>query len=1298
MPIPDPALSSAETAVGPWDGGDVSEGTTWAWGSPTPSLHFDPGTILNGRYRVEEFVGRGGMGEVFRVSDALHPDRKVALKTFRAASLTPARLDWFKAEFNTMTSLRHPNVAAAYDFEPVQGTTDYIFTMEYVEGQDASRTSEGAPWTTVVDLLVQVCRALSYLHSRNLIHFDVKPSNLMVDGHGRAKLLDFGLSSARHAAGQMRHRGTPHFMAPELARQDALVDHRVDLYALGITVYALLCRHPPFEATSLLSLFRLHAFQPIAFDGPASERIPHWLRAIVERLCAKEAAERYRAANDVIADINRQGRLSYELETRETRESYVLAGRFVGRDAQLARLDEAISARTQGRGGRPPLVLVHGQSGAGKSTLLREVRYHTQLSGVGYCEGACHEGSSADFAPLAPVIAYLVRLAEATHAEGLLEEFGPDLAKIHPPLVRERGIRAAPTLADPDGERRRLREQLTGFFVRLADAVPFAVTIEDLHWARSGLVEALAHLTNAVTIREKAGSPVRLVLLGSFREEEVDGRPVARLLADSSLERSVERIGLTPLDRGQVGLVLASMLGLDLLPEPFVERVWEETGGNPFFVEEVMRTLLEVGVVCLEDGAWSARTTVGEIPIPSSVATVFRRRAALLDAAQRGLMELLAVAGRPISTDVLAGASDLPPGELHGALSALGRNRMVETLREAEPLHRVAHARMVETVRSDLNPELLPRLHLRLARAIETVYADRLDEHVYERADHHNAALPLLSQPTERTRVARLNLSAAATARAAAAFDAARTYSSAAFDLLPEETWTAEHDLMVDTVKRLAEAECVTERFDDADRHYRLLLSHARTRLERVQLAVERCRNSAAMGRLAAALDAAFEGFAELGLRYPRRPGTRHIVPLMLRARLLALRRSAGELCRRPDVENPERKALLALLNASIAPAFLSRDEPMLAFLNLHGLLLSARWGHTPETSSFYVVHAFILEHGLADYRGAEWFGRIAQHLSQRYSERFVSGQTEFLLAAMVLPWHEPLRTTVDLQLQLHQRCLRAGDMLFAGFSLNVAITQSLLFAESMDTFLRFIDEHEGFLLRLNNPHTVAELVALRQMLKVLAGETVSPDSFDSEGFRQADFEQFLFGLDDKIPIGFYYAFRMRALVILGRRQQALDLVPEADRRVLGARGQVVFADHLLYSFLALSWDWPRVSGGRRRRLRRSLRRKLSQMEEFAGMGPENFRHEHRHMQAEMAHLEGRDGEALRLYDETITCAQQGGFPLNVALAKEWAARCLLNQGREDEGRARLRGAQADYLAWGAQAKAEALDAELGQG
>ena len=97
-------------------------------------------------------------------------------------------------------------------------------------------------------------------------------------------------------------------------------------------------------------------------------------------------------------------------------------------------------------------------------------------------------------------------------------------------------------------------------------------------------------------------------------------------------------------------------------------------------------------------------------------------------------------------------------------------------------------------------------------------------------------------------------------------------------------------------------------------------------------------------------------------------------------------------------------------------------------------------------------------------------------------------------------------------------------------------------------------------------------------------------------------------------------------------------------------------------------------------------------------MGPENFRHKALHLQAEMARLEGRDEEARRLYDESIACARRDGFPLNEALATAWAARVLLDRGRPDEGRARLRDARAGYLAWGARAKAQALDTELGEG
>src|SRR5688572_23623696 len=153
-----------------------------------------PGDVVNGRYTVLEAVGEGGMGRVYRVRDALYPERPLALKTIRAVHVSAEEVSLFEAEFRTMTALSHPNIAAAFDFAVIEATTTFFFTMEHVPGRTLDRALAGAGWRAVVDALVQLCRALSYLHSRKLLHLDVKPTNAVLAPDGRVKLLDFGVT------------------------------------------------------------------------------------------------------------------------------------------------------------------------------------------------------------------------------------------------------------------------------------------------------------------------------------------------------------------------------------------------------------------------------------------------------------------------------------------------------------------------------------------------------------------------------------------------------------------------------------------------------------------------------------------------------------------------------------------------------------------------------------------------------------------------------------------------------------------------------------------------------------------------------------------------------------------------------------------------------------------------------------------------------------------------------------------------------------------------------------------------
>ena len=541
------------------------------------------GSSIANRYEIIEELGKGGMGAVFRVADPLNPTRRVALKSILRKLVQPELIDRFKAEFRVLTSLQHPNVAVAYDFESLPESEDYFFTMEFVEGRDIFLATEGVSWQNIVALLVEVCRALSYVHSRKLIHYDIKPGNILVGDEGQVKVLDFGLAAVKSIGPGKWRGGTPGYMAPELADPEALVDHRSDLYSLGILAYQLLCRKLPFRSNSVSDLLRMHRFQPLGFNEDNWKTIPSWLRSIIERLCAKHPADRYSTANKVIEDINHQGGLSYEVETSETKESYVFSSRFVGRQFEYDRVRDFIARRTRGSPGFPPVLTVSGQGGTGKSRLMQEVRHDAQLSQILFCQGRCYEGNYSEFQPLAPILELLMRHAEKLGGLELIHEHGPELVKICPSLGKFWDIEPSPPLEQIHRERVRLQEVVTDFMMRVADLAPYVVYVDDLQWALSGLTELLAELIRRIAIGERRGEPVPIALLGTYREDEVSGRPLETIRDALLAEGRLEEMKLNPLGITAVGEMLGSMLGAGEPPEAFVDRIARETDGNPFF-------------------------------------------------------------------------------------------------------------------------------------------------------------------------------------------------------------------------------------------------------------------------------------------------------------------------------------------------------------------------------------------------------------------------------------------------------------------------------------------------------------------------------------------------------------------------------------------------------------------------------------------------------------------------------------------------------------------------------------------
>jgi tetratricopeptide (TPR) repeat protein len=667
---------------------------------------------LSRRYRLIEKLGAGGMGAVYRAADAL-TGNFVALKRviapadallFNSRSAHHSATDPATAlalalahEFRMLASLRHPNVINVLDYGFDDGGKPY-YTMELLEKpRTILEASLDQKLYGQLNLLAQTLRALSYLHRRGLIHRDLKPGNILVTGDGQVKLLDFGLSiMADRAHGGSA--GTLYYMAPELL-QGGAASPESDLYALGVVAYELLAGRHPYPYETMTRLIDAILYEPIDLM-PLEMRpdLPSALIALVDRLLNKTPDLRYNAAENVLAALEQIAERPLAGETLEIRDSFTRAAQFVGRDAEMARLMEALDSALAGHGG---LWLVGGESGVGKSRLTDEMRAVALVRGVLLLRGHAAAERGLSYPAWREALPQLILESDVSEIEaGILAEIVPNIHQLT-------GRTVAPMPAvDGQAGRTRLIHAIVALFQRYKR--PVMVILEDLQWADDDL-DPLKRLADLASERS-------WLIIGTYRDDE---RPD---LPEKFAGQPLQNLKLQRLDDKAMAALSKAMLGGER-PE-VLDLLRHETEGNAFFLVEVVRTLAEEAGKLAEIG----RQTLPAQVFAGGVARVLARRIERVLA--QGLLELAAVAGRVLDTGVLRYAASnyhyLPDGLTFDHWLNVAVNAAVLEWRDGH--YQFAHDKMREFLLDQLAPTIRVPLHAHLAAAIESVYAGQLDE------------------------------------------------------------------------------------------------------------------------------------------------------------------------------------------------------------------------------------------------------------------------------------------------------------------------------------------------------------------------------------------------------------------------------------------------------------------------------------------------------------------------------------------------------------------------------------------
>jgi predicted ATPase/signal transduction histidine kinase/GAF domain-containing protein/ActR/RegA family two-component response regulator len=1156
--------------------------------------------------------------------------------------------------------------------------------------------------------------ALGRLHQHGLIHKDIKPANALVNAAtGQVWLMGFGFASRLP-----RERQTPEppdvlagalaYMAPEqTGRMNRSIDSRSDLYSLGVTLYEMLTGSLPFTASDPMEWIHCHiARQPVP-PWERSKEIPAPVSAIILKLLAKTAEERYQSAAGVEADLRRclgeweaLGRIdAFNLGVHDTSDRLLMPEKLYGRNRECEALLDAFAQVVAS--GTSVLVHVSGYSGIGKSSLVHELHKAIVPSRGIFISGKFDQYKrDIPYFTLAQAFRTLIHqiLSESEReVDGwrnhLRKAVGPNgqlIVNLIPEL--EFVIGKQPMVADlPATEaENRFHGVFRSFLgVFASEEHPLALFLDDLQWLDAATLKLLEHLITHPDVRH-------LLIIGAFRDNEVSTSHPLMLTLDAirRTEAVVHEIVLVPLSLDDVTLFVADTLHCEHeRAEPLARLVYNKTLGNPFFAIQFLTALAEEGLLAFDAGAaawvWDLPRIRAKGYTDNVVDLMVGKLRRLPDATQERFKQL-ACLGNVADIATLTLVHGLAEEELHAALWDAVRTGLIF---RQDGGYAFLHDRVQEAAYGLIPADERPAIHLRIGRLLAgQTPPGKLKDSIFEIVNQLNRGAGLITSRDERELVAGLNLIAGERAKTSTAYASALTYLAAGRALLTEEAWEQRYPLMFALEFHRADCEFLSSQLPAAEQRLAMLAAHTATVVDSAAVTCLRLE-------LYTTLDRSDRG-VELCLEYLRRIGVQwspHPTKEEVRTEYDELWRRIGgrsieSLVNLPLMSDPEWRSTLDVLAQVVTPALFT-DDNLLCLVLCRMANISVEHGNSSASCFAYVWLGMIVGPHFNDYPSAFRFGQLGFELvEQRGLDRF-KARVYMSFGNLVNPWTKHVRTGRPLVRRAFNTANEMGDLTFAAYSCNNLVTNLLASGEPLADVQREAEAGLAFARKIRFGLVIDIITSQLRLILTLRGLTPAFNSFNDAQFDEARFEQH-FEADARLalPSCWYWIRRLQAHFYAGDYESAIKAELQAQRLLWTSPSFFEVAEFRFHAALARAAYCNACSADEYPLHVEALAAHHRQLEIWAHHCPENFGNSTALVGAEIARIEGRHLDAERLYEEAIRLAREHGFIQNEAIAGELAARFYAARGLGTIAQAYLRNARYCYLRWGADGKVRQLD------
>jgi serine/threonine protein kinase/tetratricopeptide (TPR) repeat protein len=708
-------------------------------------------------YRIRSLLGSGGMGQVYLAEDT-KLGRKIAVKVLpRFFTTHRDRVLRFEREAKAASALNHPNILTIHEIRHFEGL--HFIVTEFVDGETLrKRIDKGRlDVADAIALVVQVVGALVSAHEAGIIHRDIKPENIMVRPDGLVKVLDFGLAkltdqsdkpdsevgSLHPTAAAMLSTdpglvlGTVNYMSPEQARGLKL-DHRTDIFSLGVMLYELLTGHRPFEGeTGSDVLAAILKSDPLPVSQLNSS-VPPQLEQIVSRMLDKNPDSRYSSTAELRAELKSlQRRLEPSDEGTRTKTPTPGAlplepqQTIVGREAELNKLDGLLDRAIIGLG---RVVFIVGNPGIGKTALcelfLRRAR--AKAGDLIFAKGRCLEqyGTGEAYLPFLDALASLLTGPDRERIAATLRLFAPTWCLQFPASFRSTDSVERLQRETLGATKERMLREMGDALTSLAKSTPVVLILEDLHWSDPSSIDLLRHLSQRIDQQ-------RLLLIGTFRPEEVElsNHSLKNYKREMESHNQCDEIAPTLLERRDIADYLSNKFSPNNFPGELATLIEQKTEGHPLFTTSLLQFLVERGNIARSDGKWSLSRPLSEtdFDVPEGVRSMIRKKLESLSEDDLRTLQYASIEGDEFTSTVLARILGTDEISVEERLNRLERvHSLIKTLDEEELpdgqlaiKYRFAHTLYQNLLYEDLVSKRKIMLHRQVGEELTKHYQDR---------------------------------------------------------------------------------------------------------------------------------------------------------------------------------------------------------------------------------------------------------------------------------------------------------------------------------------------------------------------------------------------------------------------------------------------------------------------------------------------------------------------------------------------------------------------------------------------